>query len=69
MILESNGNLFQVIRTVTKSKLKSIDKELLKEYMEYKGGDHMLENPETFFITKRIIEVEFEEVNNDNGEE
>lgn len=69
MILESNGTLYEVLRTVKKSSIKKEDKGLLKEWVEVLGGDHALENNDKIFIVRTVKDVEFEEINTDNNEE
>jgi len=60
-IIQANGNLYQLIRVITESRLKNPDMEILKEYFLC---DKLLRKQGRLYFCRLIEEIEYEEINN-----
>jgi hypothetical protein len=61
-VLNNNGILHQVYRKV---KLKQEDKNFINELKEYWHCDTVLKNNDEFYFCRKIDDIEFEEINNE----
>ena len=59
-IITANGNLYQLIRTIRESQLKSPNTEDLKEYFLC---DTLLRKQGMLYFCRIIEEIEYEEIN------
>ena len=60
-IINANGNLYQLIRVITESRLKNPDMEILKEYFRC---DTLLRKQGKLYFCRLIKEIEFENIVN-----
>jgi hypothetical protein len=61
-ILNNHGILYQVYRKI---KLKQEDKDFINELKEYWICDTVLKNNNEFYFCRKIEDIEFEEINNE----
>ena len=59
-IIQANGNLYQLIRVITESRLKNPDMEDLKKYFYC---DTLLRKQGKLYFCRLIKEIEYEEIN------
>ena len=59
-IITANGNLYQLIRVITESRLKNPDMEDLKKYFYC---DTLLRKQGMLYFCRLIKEIEYEEIN------
>ena len=59
-IIQANGNLYQLIRVITESRLKNPDMEDLKKYFYC---DTLLRKQGLLYFCRLIKEIEYEEIN------
>ena len=59
-IINANGNLYQLIRTIKESQLKNPNMEDLKEYFLC---DTLLRKQGLLYFCRLIEEIEYEEIN------
>ena len=59
-IITANGNLYQLIRVITESRLKNPDMEDLKKYFYC---DTLLRKQGKLYFCRLIKEIEYEEIN------
>ena len=59
-IIQANGNLYQLIRVITESRLKNPDMEDLKKYFYC---DTLLRKQGKLYFCRLIEEIEYEEIN------
>ena len=60
-IINANGNLYQLVRVITESRLKNPDMEILKEYFRC---DTLLRKQGKLYFCRLIEEIEFENITN-----
>ena len=58
-IITANGNLYQLIRVITESRLKNPDVEDLKKYFHC---DKLLRKQGILYFCRLIEEIEYEEI-------
>jgi len=61
-MLNNNGTLCQVYRKV---KFKREDKDFINELKEYWMCDTVLKNNDEFYFCRKVEDIEFEEINNE----
>ena len=59
-IINANGNLYQLIRVITESRLKNPDMEDLKKYFYC---DTLLRKQGKLYFCRLIKEIDYEEIN------
>ena len=59
-IIQANGNLYQLIRVITESRLKNPDMEDLKKYFYC---DTLLRKQGKLYFCRLIEEIDYEEIN------
>ena len=59
-IISANGNLYQLIRVITESRLKNPDMEDLKKYFYC---DTLLRKQGKLYFCRLIKEIDYEEIN------
>ena len=59
-IIQANGNLYQLIRVITESRLKNPNMEDLKKYFYC---DTLLRKQGKLYFCRLIKEIEYEEIN------
>ena len=59
-IITANGNLYQLIRVITESRLKNPDMEDLKKYFYC---DTLLRKQGKLYFCRLIKEIDYEEIN------
>ena len=59
-IIQANGNLYQLIRVITESRLKNPDMEDLKKYFYC---DTLLRKQGKLYFCRLIKEIDYEEIN------
>ena len=59
-IIQANGNLYQLIRVITESRLKNPNMEDLKRYFYC---DTLLRKQGLLYFCRLIKEIEYEEIN------
>lgn len=59
-IIESNGKLHILVRTIDKGRFES--KADVKSYMEYIKCDHTLQHQNKYLFVRYIDDIEFEDV-------
>ena len=59
-IIQANGNLYQLIRVITESRLKNPDMEDLKKYFRC---DTLLRKQGKLYFCRLIEEIDYEEIN------
>tara|TARA_R110002096_G_scaffold3658_2_gene18005 strand:+ start:357 stop:548 length:192 start_codon:yes stop_codon:yes gene_type:complete len=59
-IISANGNLYQLIRVITESRLKNPNMEDLKKYFYC---DNLLRKQGMLYFCRLIKEIEYEEIN------
>ena len=60
-IIQANGNLYQLIRVITESRLKNPNMEDLKKYFYC---DTLLRKQGKLYFCRLIEEIDYEEINN-----
>ena len=60
-IIQANGNLYQLVRTIREDQLKNPNTEDLKEYFLC---DTVLRKQGELYFCRIIEEIEYEEINN-----
>ena len=60
-IINANGNLYQLVRTIKYDQLKNPNMEDLKEYF---NCDTLLRKKDILYFCRLIKEIEYEEINN-----
>ena len=59
-IINANGNLYQLVRTIKYDQLKNPNMEDLKEYF---NCDTLLRKKDILYFCRLIKEIEYEEIN------
>ena len=59
-IIQANGNLYQLIRVITESRLKNPNMEDLKKYFRC---DTLLRKQGKLYFCRLIKEIDYEEIN------
>jgi len=66
-LYKHNDTWYQVIRTIyahsVSDKNGVVNMEILKEWRNYLGGDHVLRQNNVFLICETIPEIEYETIN------
>jgi hypothetical protein len=70
-ILNHNDKLYSIIRIISKHNFerKGVDTmELLKEFRDYIGANHVIKDPINYTFLEEVVELDFEEVIDGGGE-
>ena len=70
-VLKHNGKLYSIVRIISKHNFerKGVDTmELLKEFRDYIGANHVIKDPINYTFLEEVEEIEFEEIIEKDGE-